>query len=160
MFQKSGHNHGQCIDSALQAATSLCGARGARLTPLRQRVLELIWQSHKPIGAYDLLDKLKDERSNAQPPTVYRTLEFLLELGLVHRIESLNAYVGCNAPATAHPSQFLICRDCGAAAEIADKRLDKAISGLAVEAGFSVIHRTIELEGQCPNCQTESHAHD
>ena len=153
MFQKNGHNHGRCIKSAMKTAASLCAARGARLTTLRRRVLELIWQSHQPVGAYELLHKLKSERRNAQPPTVYRALKFLLELGLVHRVESLNAYVGCNAPDTGHPSQFLICSNCGAAAEIADARLDKVINALAKDAGFSVNHRTIEIEGQCPNCQ-------
>lgn len=153
MFQKSGHNHGRCIKSAMESAAGLCGDKGARLTTLRRRVLELIWQSHQPVGAYDLLDILKTERRNAQPPTVYRALEFLLELGLIHRIESLNAYVGCNAPDTRHPTQFLICRDCGAAAEISDERLDAAIAGLAHDAGFSVLHRTVEVAGQCPNCR-------
>ena len=153
MFKKDGHNHGRCIDSAMNTAVNLCSRRGARLTDLRRRVLELVWQSHQPVGAYELLDILKDERRNAQPPTVYRALDFLLELGLIHRIESLNAYVGCNSPDTSHPSQFLICRDCGAAAEISDTRLDRAISGLADDAGFSIVRRTVEVEGQCPNCQ-------
>jgi len=137
----------------MHSAVALCTERSARLTDLRRRVLELIWQSHQPVGAYDILDILKNERRSAQPPTVYRALDFLLELGLVHRIESLNAYVGCSAPDTPHPPQFLICRDCGAAAEISDTRLDKAIVGLADEAGFSIIHRTVEVEGQCPNCR-------
>lgn len=159
MFKKSGHNHGHCIETALKTAENLCSERGARLTDLRRRVLELIWQSHQPVGAYELLDILKDERHNAQPPTVYRALDFLLELGLIHRIESLNAYVGCNAPEAFHPSQFLICRDCGAAAEISDDRLDKAINELANDAGFSVIQRNLEVEGQCPNCQTSESRH-
>lgn len=154
MFKESGHNHGQCIESALKVAETLCLEQGARLTDIRRKVLELVWQSHQPVGAYELLDILKNERRNAQPPTIYRALDFLMELGLIHRIESLNAYVGCNAPDTTHPSQFLICRDCGAAAEISDNRLDKAISGLAEDAGFSIFHRTVEVEGQCPNCRT------
>jgi len=153
MFRKNGHNHGRCIKSAMKTAATLCAARGARLTALRSRVLELIWQSHQPVGAYQLLDTLKSERRNAQPPTVYRALEFLLHLGLVHRVESLNAYVGCSTPDTDHSSQFLICRNCGAAAEITDARLDKAINALAKDAGFSVSHRSIEVEGHCPNCQ-------
>ncbi|MBT4932286.1 MAG: transcriptional repressor [Rhodospirillaceae bacterium] len=141
----------------MQSAVDLCNQRGARLTTLRRRVLELIWKSHKPVGAYELLDILKTERRNAQPPTVYRALDFLLELGLVHRIESLNAFIGCCAPDTTHSSQFLICRDCGAAAEISDNRLDKAIEGLADEAGFSVLHRIIEVAGHCPNCRVPGH---
>jgi len=143
----------------MQAAVDLCAARGARLTALRRRVLELIWKSHQPVGAYELLDILKNERRNAQPPTVYRALDFLLELGLVHRIESRNAFIGCCAPDTAHPSQFLICSDCGAAAEITDNRLDKAIEGLAREAGFSVHHRIVEIAGHCPNCQAGGVGH-
>ena len=153
MFQKNGHNHEQCIKSGMDMAVDLCASRGVRLTTLRSRVLELILQSHQPVGAYDLLDLLKKERSNAQPPTVYRALNFLLDLGLVHRVKSLNAYVGCGAPNTNHNAQFLICSDCGAAAEISDKRLDKAINALAKDAKFSVIHRSVEVEGKCPNCQ-------
>jgi len=143
----------RCVDEAMQSAVILCGVRGARLTALRRRVLELIWQSHQPVGAYDLLDILKSERRNAQPPTVYRALDFLLQMGLVHRIESLNAFIGCCVPDTAHSSQFMICSDCGAAAEIIDKRLEKAITGLAKEAGFSVHHRIVEVAGHCPNCR-------
>jgi Fur family zinc uptake transcriptional regulator len=153
MFRKKGHNHGRCIKSAMKTAATLCDVRGARLTTLRSRVLELIWQNHQPVGAYELLDILKNERRNAQPPTIYRALEFLLDLGLVHRVESLNAYVGCSAPDTDHSSQFLICSECGAAAEITDTRLDKVINALAKDAGFSVSHRSIEVEGHCPNCQ-------
>jgi Fur family transcriptional regulator, zinc uptake regulator len=153
MFQKNGHNHGRCIKSAMKIATDLCAERGVRLTALRSHVLELIWQSHQPVGAYELLDILKSERRNAQPPTIYRALNFLLNLGLIHRIESLNAYVGCDTPHTNHNTQFLICSGCGAAAEISDVRLDKAINALAKDAKFSVNHRSIEVEGQCPNCQ-------
>ena len=153
MFQKNGHNHGQCIKNSMKTAVDLCAARGVRLTDLRSRVLELILQSHQPVGAYELLDLLKEERRNAQPPTVYRALNFLLDLGLVHRVKSLNAYVGCDAPNTNHNAQFLICSNCGAAAEISDIRLDKVINALAKEARFSVIHRSIEVEGKCPNCQ-------
>ncbi len=157
MFNKSGHNHDHCVETAMQFAVDVCGERGARLTALRRRVLELIWKSHKPVGAYELLDFLKNERRNAQPPTIYRTLDFLLELGLVHRIESLNAFVGCCAPDSAHPSQFLICRDCGSASEISDKRLDKAIEGLAETAGFIVLQRIVEVAGYCPNCRRSGH---
>ena len=137
----------------MKIAIDLCAERGVRLTALRSLVLELILQSHQPVGAYELLDILKNERRNAQPPTVYRALNFLLDLGLIHRIESLNAYVGCDAPHTNHYAQFLICNGCGAAAEISDVRLDKAINALAKDAKFTVNHRSIEVEGQCPNCQ-------
>ena len=153
MFLRNGHNHGKCIERSMKTATDLCAERGVRLTVLRSRVLELILQSHQPVGAYELLDLLKKDRRNAQPPTVYRALNFLLDLGLVHRVKSLNAYVGCYAPTINHNAQFLICSDCGTAAEISDKRLDVAINALAKDANFSIVHRSIEVEGKCPNCQ-------
>ena len=137
----------------MKTAIDLCAERGVRLTALRNNVLELIWQSHQPVGAYELLDILKSKRRNAQPPTIYRALNFLLDLGLIHRIESLNAYVGCDTPQMSHNTQFLICTSCGAAADISDLRLDKAINALAKDAKFSINHRSIEVEGQCPNCQ-------
>ena len=96
----------------------LCSAQGARLTPIRQRVLELVWANHKPVGAYDLLPKLAAEGFNSAPPTVYRALDFLLELGLVHRISSLNAFIGCTHPGEVHPSCFFVCRECGKAQEL------------------------------------------
>src|SRR5581483_8522848 len=101
-FAPPGHDHALCIDDALAAAERQCAARGARLTEQRRRVLELIWKSHAPVGAYTLLDRLREGGVRAQPPTVYRALEFLVENGLIHRIESLNAYVGCADPDQRH----------------------------------------------------------
>jgi Fur family zinc uptake transcriptional regulator len=146
------HNHQSCIDEALTTADSLCLARGVRLTDLRRRVLELIWSSHRPIGAYALLDALKGERESAAPPTVYRALDFLMEQGLVHRIQSLNAFVGCSEPDHAHNGVFLICGDCGNALEIEDDKLDSAISRAAGAHGFSLARRTLEATGTCPGC--------
>ena len=153
MFNKIGRNHGKYVKKSMETAVNLCASRGVRLTALRSRVLELILQSHQPIGAYELLGILRKDRRNAQPPTVYRALNFLLDLGLVHRVESMNAYIGCGAPDTKHSAQLLICRDCGAATEIHDARLDRVINALAKDAKFSVIHRSVEVEGKCPNCQ-------
>ncbi|MEQ8192898.1 MAG: transcriptional repressor, partial [Rhodospirillales bacterium] len=119
-FHAQVHDHAHCIDEALEAAEQVCLDAGVRLTPLRRRVLEMVWQSHEPVGAYDLLDRLREERRRAAPPTVYRALEFQLEQGLIHRIESLNAYVGCGSPQNRHGGQFLICRDCGSVAELND----------------------------------------
>ncbi len=124
-----------------------------RLTPLRRRVLELVWQSHAPVGAYDILRRLAAAQGATAPPTVYRALEFLLPHGLIHRIESLNAYVGCVHPDGAHGGQFLICSDCGAAAEVHDPRVEAALARRAAELGFAVARKTIELAGLCPPCQ-------
>ncbi len=155
IFKQPDHNHSHCVERALDKAIRLCARQDVRLTKLRTRVLQLIWRSHRPVGAYELLDMLRDERRSAAPPTVYRALDFLIEHGLVHKIESHNAYVGCSGAAgRGHPSQFLICRRCGVAAEMTDPRIDEAIGELAAEAGFKVSGRTIEVEGYCPDCRT------
>ena len=149
------HDHGICVADALQRAEAVCAARGVRLTKLRRHVLELIWESgHAPIGAYDLLRRLDKEHAAAVPTTVYRALDFLLEQGLVHRIESLNAFVGCASPQEEHVGQFLICRNCGTAAEMNDARIDRAIDKVATELGFSADGRVVEVRGLCPSCRS------
>ncbi len=162
-FAGARHDHRACVETALATAARLCTKRGARLTPLRRRVLELIWHSHapgshKPVRAYDLLARLSGKQRPAAPPTVYRALEFLRAQGLIHRIESLNAYVGCMHPEGTHGGQFLICSDCGAAAEVHDPRVDAAVARRAKELGFAVRRKTIEVEGICPPCQLRHHA--
>ena len=147
------HDHGACIDDALTRAEAISATRGVRLTALRRRVLELIWRSHKPAGAYDILDALGKEHTGAAPPTVYRALAFLTQNGFVHRIESQNAYVGCPKPDADHTGQFLICRDCGQAAELNDKRIVALIAQSAEKNGFAADAPTIEIEGVCAACQ-------
>lgn len=157
-FKRAKHDHRSCIDEALIRAGELCGRRGARLTEVRRRVLELVWNSHRPVGAYDILEQLQRDGRSAAPPTVYRALEFLMEHGLVHRIESLNAFVGCPRPDKQHVSQFLICTDCRNVAEIADPAIGSAVSKSAAAAGFVVNRLTIEMQGLCPSCSRTSHA--
>lgn len=152
-FPDDGHDHTHCLDEALDRAAVLCAQKGVRLTTLRRRVLELIWGGHRPLGAYEILASLKTERLGAAPPTVYRALDFLRQQGLVHRIESLNAFVGCPDPDTPHGAQFLICRGCGLAAELNDDAVDQAILKCAATAGFSIDRKIIEIEGLCPHCQ-------
>ena len=151
-FAEHDHDHNACQGEALERAEVICAERGVRLTEIRKRVLELVWSGHKPLGAYDILDAMRQERDGAAPPTVYRALEFLLGLGLIHRIESLNAFVGCTDPETPHRAQFLICDQCGTTAELNDPRIDAAIGERAAAAGFTVNRRTIEVEGTCPHC--------
>ena len=112
------HDHQGCINTALQQAAKLCAEQGVRLTPIRKRVLELVWQSHKPMGAYDLLPALAADGFNSAPPTVYRALDFLLDLGLVHRLASLNAFIGCTHTGHEHDSCFLLCQTFGNAQAI------------------------------------------
>ena len=152
-FQTAGHDHDSCVDGALDRAAQLCEERGARLTELRRDVLRLVWRGHEPVGAYTLLEALRRSHSGAAPPTVYRALEFLIEHGLIHRIESLNAYVGCARPERPHVSQFLICGACSAAAELDDPTIAAAVLRRAGELGFAVERQTIEVRGLCPRCQ-------
>ena len=152
-FRPSPHAHEACIDDALGAAEALCARRAIRLTPLRRRVLELVWSGHEPVRAYDILDRLREERRGAAPPTVYRALEFLLANGLIHRIESLNAFVGCGAPRDDHMGQFLICRDCGGVGELDDPEIEHLLARKAARLGFAVERQTIELIGLCPQCE-------
>ncbi len=152
-FQDEHHSHADCLQSALVAAETLCQQRGVRLTPLRRRVLELVWQSHEPVKAYDMLEKLHQEQRRAAPPTVYRALEFLQAHGFVHRIESLNAFVGCGAPQESHDGQFLICRGCGEVAEIDDKDITQLLSRKALGLGFHIDNGTIEIKGLCAGCR-------
>ncbi|WP_416421732.1 zinc uptake transcriptional repressor Zur [Pseudomonas sp. App30] len=148
------HDHSHCVHSALSEADALCARMGLRLTALRRRVLELVWQSHKPLGAYDILAVLSDQDGRrAAPPTVYRALDFLLENGLVHRIASLNAFIGCNHPEHAHQGQFLICRVCHVALELEQPAISQAIIKSAADVGFKVEGQTVEVVGLCSACQ-------
>ena len=151
-FEGAAHDHQVCVDRALERAAELCARSGARLTDLRRRVLELIWTSHAPVGAYDILERLSEDQGRTAPPTVYRALEFLLAEGLIHRVESLNAFVGCADPGDAHAGQFLICTGCGNAAELHDARIDKAIAASTAKLGFRPTRKTVEVLGLCPTC--------
>ena len=159
------HNHNHCIQDALREAHTLCQKRGARLTPLREKVLELVWQSHQPIGAYDILAELaKRESRPAQPPTVYRALEFLQEQGLVHRLSSINAYIGCSNPSahsgSSHRGSFFICNNCRVTIEVESSKVSNALQNCARDHGFSVSGASIELTGLCRNCSNEKNQHD
>ncbi len=150
----SDHNHQHCIDAALQEARTLCRARKQRLTPIRELVLKLIWQNHKPLGAYEILPALAEAGFNSAPPTVYRALDFLQEQGLVHRISSLNAFIGCPHPEQNHQGSFLICSVCNTAQEIDVNEAAAKINAQAEAMGFQPQQQMLEVLGICPNCQT------
>jgi Fur family zinc uptake transcriptional regulator len=140
-------------ESLLNRASGICDGRGVRLTDLRRQVLGLILDREAPTGAYDLLDQLRTTRHGAAPPTVYRALEFLLEQGLIHKLERLSAFVGCIADEDHdHAAQFLICRTCGRVTELEDHELAHALEHAAKRLGFTLGKATIEAEGQCASC--------
>lgn len=148
------HDHDDCVEQALAVAEAICAQRGLRFTPIRRRVLELVWGSHKPIGAYDLLARLGDDARAAAPPTVYRALDFLVEAGLVHRLDSLNAFIGCPDPADRHAGQFLICRECRSVTELGDTDIEALVEAKASSEGFTAIRQMLEIEGLCERCQS------
>jgi Fur family zinc uptake transcriptional regulator len=150
------HDHHTCVNNALAEAKRLCEQSGQRLTPVRQRVLELVLANHKPVGAYDLLPKLAEEGFNSAPPTVYRALDFLLDLGLIHRISSLNAFIACNHPGKEHPSCFFVCRECGKAQELDSSLMSSLAHQAEEELGLKVEQQMTELMGLCPACQKAS----
>lgn len=154
----SPHDHSHCISSAIGHAQSLCAKRGARFTPVRQRVLELVWRSHQPIGAYELLAMLVKDGFNSAPPTVYRALEFLSEQGLLHKLDSINAYVGCCNPDTPHQGHFLLCQVCHLAQELENQYINLALKLSADEHGFEIRRHTIEIVGICQGCLDKSSA--
>lgn len=139
--------------AALAAAEGLCEARGTRLTELRRRVLEIVCASARPIGAYAILDVLRDDGRTGAPPTVYRALDFLLEQGLIHRLASLNAFIGCSHPAEHHGGQFLICEQCGCVGELDSHEVEDGIARAAAAVGFIARTQMVEILGRCAACR-------
>ena len=151
------HDHGRCINAALSRASNLCTEKGVRLTPTRESVLRLLWQSHQPLGAYQVQDQLSKLTGKAiAPPTVYRAIEFLSDLGLVHRLASLNAYIGCPFPNSEHSNLFMICNSCGSAAEVAHTALNDVLQNASEKAQFKLESQSIELFGLCPQCSQDT----
>ena len=142
----------QQVEQVMQSAEILCLRRKVRLTSLRKTVLRLLCDSERPVSAYELLDMMREEVDNPAPPTVYRTLDFLMEQGLVHKLESLHAYVGCSHPDHPHASQFLICADCGDVAELEDTAVSSSLQAACDAAGFETRRPLIELLGTCADC--------
>ena len=148
------HDHRRCLSGALGAAERLAETKNLKLTLGRRRVLEIVAKSHKPMGAYDILDEMQRGRqARIAPPTIYRALEFLTEAGLVHRIDTKNAYLACFEQGRAHSGLFLICERCGAAREIDDQTLSRGLAKSAKRAGFAPSRQTVEIAGTCAACR-------
>jgi len=154
------HDHERCRADALTEVRRLCQARSVRLTPVRERVLDLLWQAHRPLRAYDILETLSTEGFGSQPPVVYRALDFLIEQGFVHKIERLNAFLACDCPANDHGAKFLICTECERVAEFDDRAIADALSEVAAGSGFTIGRAILEVEGLCPDCVVSGDAAD
>ena len=140
---------GQGVNEAIDAARALCAAAGGTLTEPRRRALELLVLAGRPVKAYEMADDFRPDRSKVYPATIYRALDFLVELGLAHRIESLNAFVFCPGPHGPHRPAFLICDCCGSAVEVRDVSL---LAEAAPHLGFRLTGATMELRGLCRGC--------
>ena len=146
---------GQALRHAMGAAETRCVETQERLTAPRRRVLQLLLESDAPLKAYDLIAAFGETGEPAKPPTVYRALEFLLDAGLIHRIDSLNAFIGCETPEARHAGQFLVCRTCNRVTELDDPSISKLLEKKAKDAGFMADAQTIEIKDLCSDC----HAH-
>ena len=146
------HAHRHDAHAFVRDVAKVCAERGLRLTAIRQRVLELVAEATIPVKAYDLLDRLKDGPGLAAPPTVYRALDFLLEHGFIHKLESINSFVGCHHPGEAHQVPFLICGHCASAIEICDERVATLLTSQARERGFTPASQILEVHGICASC--------
>lgn len=155
MPQHATHNPARQI-SAVERA---CAHRGLRLTTLRRRVMELIATEAKPVKAYDLLDRIRLERGGAAPPTVYRALDFLLENGFIHKLESINAFIACDHlhpdDGREHQPPFLICDQCALTVELDDSRVAAVLAAQARHLGFTPQAQTLEIHGLCAQCGAE-----
>ncbi len=147
----TGHSHGTQTLDELEA---ICRQRGGRLTRQRRAVLAKLVSAARPISAYELVDVLRPEDPALTPASVYRSLDFLLEYGLAHRLETTRSFIACEHPDHAHAVQFLICRQCGTVVEAEDKRVESATKSLSQRLGFALDQRTVELTGTCATCQT------
>lgn len=147
------HDHDACADVVLQRAVERLQKAGARLTPVRRRTLEILLESHRAMGAYDVLSRLSEDGFGSQPPVAYRALDFLVEHGLAHRVRRLNAYAACLSPERDHSPAFLICRGCDKVAETETPQMRQALVDLGAQNGFRVERSTVELLGLCTQCE-------
>ena len=149
---KKCKSHKSCIKEALIEAKIICDQRGVKLTKLRETVLKLIWKNHSYVKAYDLLEELREIDRSAKPPTIYRSLDFLMENGFIHKIQSLNAFVGCSHPNEHNKCYFLICKECQNIEECHSKSINEFVQSTSNTNNFSANQVTLEISGICQEC--------
>ncbi|MEN8504498.1 MULTISPECIES: Fur family transcriptional regulator [Paraburkholderia] len=150
---EAGHMHGDSQEAALTLAEEYCRERGEKLTPIRRKVLELLLNSGRATKAYSLLDEMRQIHPGSAPPTVYRALDFLLSAGLVHRIESINAFTVCHDLTQCQHGILVVCQQCGTVTELHQPKLRQALVAQIEDAGYRLASDEIELKGLCAACQ-------
>lgn len=146
------HDHAICVSDGMAAAETRCEKEGLRFTSVRRKTLEILLQEHRALGAYEVLDRLREAGFGSQPPVAYRALDFLVNNGFVHKIEKLNAFIACANPGAAHFPAFMICRSCDSVAETQSMPARGALGDAAKAAGFVIERTVVEAEGLCPTC--------
>lgn len=152
------HDHETCIADGVSVVAQICADQGLQFTRTRQRVLEILLNDHKAMGAYDILERLRAEGLGSQPPVAYRALDFLVKHGFAHRIERLNAFIACSHLEDAHAPIFLICRSCERVEEAEADPMVGEIGKAAKSAGFAIERTVREAEGLCPDCVGQEEA--
>ena len=150
------HDHQHCVSRVLRQVDAASDLKRLKLTPVRRRTLEILLESHRALGAYDLLDRLGAEGLGSRPVTAYRALGFLMKNGFVHKIERLNAYVACMHPSQSHHPAFMVCRACRAVAEAQAEPAKGALGQAARAVGFVIEHTVVEAVGLCAACRLEA----
>ncbi|MGE0765963.1 MAG: Fur family transcriptional regulator [Hyphomicrobiaceae bacterium] len=153
-FPTPGHDHGPCLAEVIERAQAAFDTTGLRLTELRRRVLEEVAGSHKAIGAYDVLERLSARGGRRLAPiSVYRALDTLVAAGVVHRLESRNAFFACHAAHAANRRQIVLaCDTCGSVAEVSGARVFEGITAAADAVGFRTQQALVEVSGLCKAC--------
>lgn len=141
-------------DALLAHARDVCAQRGASFTAIRSDVFRLLCRHQRPVGAYELLDELKATRPRAAPVTVYRALEFLLDVGLAHKVNALNAFLACRGSERAHRGLMLICSRCSQVIELEDRRVEDSIRRSAAGFEFQTGDELVEVVGTCSACRS------
>ena len=147
-------NHNSCINEAISRADLICSKNSISFTDLRKKIFKIILQNHQPVKAYDILGTLQKEDASAKPTTVYRTLDFLLEHGLVHKLHSINSYTLCTHPLEHNKCYFMICDTCHEVKECCDVLLTQSVSDVLSKNNFKANKVTIEISGECEKCSS------
>ncbi len=144
------------VDAQLGVAETLCEQRGRRLTPIRRKVLELLLRHGRSLKAYELLDAMRAVHPGAAPPTVYRALDFLMDEGLIHRLDAVNAWSACHDAGGAPHDLLVVCTGCGAVAEVSDPAMSRQLAERVAQTGYALATHETEIRALCPQCQKSS----
>ena len=156
MSARLSSRHANPVEAQLNVAEAICAERRRRLTPIRRKVLELLLRHGRSVKAYELLDAMRAVHPGAAPPTVYRALDFLMEEGLIHRLDAVNAWIACHDAGGVPHDLLVVCTQCGAVAEISDPAMNRQLAERVAQTGFALTAHETEIRALCPQCQQQA----